>query len=143
MTPPLSENAEQEKMATDPWSRPTVDELQQILDSIEPGDFTNAREAERLSLNVPAEIKTMRGNTVEAMTREISRQGIGLLHRGSISPGPVTVKMASETRKFEYHVQLEWCYPCENGMFLSGGRFIQNALPGPKNDGESGTFELE
>uniref|UniRef100_A0A7C2K0A7 PilZ domain-containing protein n=1 Tax=Schlesneria paludicola TaxID=360056 RepID=A0A7C2K0A7_9PLAN len=108
----------------DPWSRPSVHDLRAVLESIEKIDATNQRAHERIELNVPAEIVTRRGNIVEAMTREISRLGIGLLHRGAITPGEVTVKMASETRDYTYRVELEWCVPCENGMFLSGGRFL-------------------
>ncbi len=112
-------------MSADPWSRPTVEDLQRILESIGKSDRENLREAERLELSVPAEITTQRGNTISAMTREISRLGIGMAHRGSVTPGEVTVRMASETRKFEYRVLIEWCHPCENGMFLSGGRFLR------------------
>lgn len=113
-------------MFVDPWSRPTLKDLQEILESIErPELFEDVRTAERLELSVPAEITTRRGNTISAMTREISRTGIGLVHRGSIRLGEVTVKMASETREFEYRVLIEWCQPCENGMFLSGGRFLR------------------
>lgn len=113
-------------MAVDPWSRPTVHDLQSILESIERPDlFDELRDAERLELSVPAEITTRRGNVVSAMTREISRSGIGLLHRGSVSPGEVRLMMASETREFEYRVLIEWCAPCENGMFMSGGRFLR------------------
>lgn len=108
----------------DPWSRPTLDDLRSVLESIGRAEVEHGRSAERLELSVPAEITTMRGNTISAMTREISRFGIGLLHRGSITPGEVTVRMASETRQFEYRVLLQWCQPCENGMFLSGGRFL-------------------
>lgn len=112
----------------DPWSRPTLDDLRSVLESIGKADVEHGRNAERLELSVPAEVTTARGNTISAMTREISRFGIGLLHRGSVSPGEVTIRMASETRQFEYRVLLEWCHPCENGMFLSGGRFLsQNA----------------
>jgi len=106
------------------FSRPTIDDLRAVLDSIGKIDCTNLRANERLELSVPAEIKTQRGNTVSAMTREISRTGIGMLHRGSVTPGKVTVQMASESRQFEYQVQLEWCTPCDNGMFMSGGKFI-------------------
>lgn len=113
-------------MPADPWSRPTVDDLHAILESIErPELFDDFREAERLELTVPAEIITRRGNTVSAMSREISRTGIGLLHRGSLSLGEVLVRMASETREFEYRVLIEWCTPCNNGMFISGGRFLR------------------
>jgi len=110
----------------DPFSRPTIDDLRLVLDSIGKAEVENLRANERLELSVPAEIKTQRGNTISAMTREISRTGIGMLHRGSASPGLVTVRMASESRQFEYQVQLEWCSPCENGMFMSGGKFVAN-----------------
>lgn len=115
-------------MTTDPWQRPTLDDLRQILESIQKSDTGNLRNAERLELSVPAEMTTSRGNTISAMTREISRSGIGLLHRGSVTPGEVTVKLASDTREFEYRVQLEWCHPVENGMFMSGGRFLGKSI---------------
>lgn len=108
----------------DPWSRPSVYDLRSVLESIEKVDGTNLRTHERIELTVPAEITTRRGNTVAAMTREISRYGIGLLHRGSISIGEVTVKMASESREYSYRVAIEWCIPCDNGIFLSGGKFL-------------------
>lgn len=122
-------------MPADPWSRPTLNDLQQILENIEKHNFENLREAERLELNVPAEVLTGRGNTVSAMTREISRAGIGLLHRGALNPGEVLVRMASETREFEYRVLIEWCKPCENGMFMSGGRFLRKKSPRPPHCG--------
>jgi hypothetical protein len=112
-------------MTTDPWSRPTMDDLRAVLESIEKQDAVNNRIAERLELSVPAEIVTPRGNTIDAMTREISRTGIGLLHRGAVSPGEVTVKLASDTREFVYRVLVEWCTPCPNGMFMSGGKFLR------------------
>lgn len=111
-------------MTQDPWSRPTLADLKDVLESIGKPDVTNLRTNERLELSVPAEIKTQRGNTISAMTREISRTGIGMLHRGSVSPGEASVRMASETREFEYKVLIEWCHPCDNGMFMSGGRFL-------------------
>ena len=111
-------------MRSDPWSRPSVDDLRRVLESIGRSDVENGRTAERLELSVPAEIVAGRGNTISAMTREISRFGLGLLHRGYIVPGEVVVRMASESRQFEYHVVLEWCTPCPNGMFISGGRFL-------------------
>jgi len=91
-------------MHGDPWSRPTLKDLQTILESINREGHENVRTAERLELSVPAEITTSRGNTVPAMTREISRTGIGLFHRGAIQPGEIQLKMASDIRTFEYRV---------------------------------------
>ena len=98
-------------MSHDPWARPTVEELRRVLDAIEQAPDLHNRAVERIDLSVPAEIVTSRGNIVPAMTREISRSGIGLFHRGSLSIGEVTVKLASDTREFEYRVRVEWCYP--------------------------------
>ena len=111
-------------MVDDPWNRPSLDDVRRILESIGRSDEEHNRVAERLDLAVPAEVTTLRGNTISAMTREISRFGIGLLHKGQIEPGEVTVRMASESREFEYRVLIEWCYPGDEGMFLSGGRFL-------------------
>ncbi|MEM7811416.1 MAG: PilZ domain-containing protein [Planctomycetota bacterium] len=122
-------------MATDPWARPTVEDLNAILESISNRDPNeNTRDAQRLELCVPAEVKTLRGNTVSAMTREISRTGLGLIHRGAITPGPIRVRMASDERSFDYDVTLEWCTPVENGMFLSGGRFEPSPDARPQDD---------
>lgn len=115
---------QEQPMSGDPWSRPTYEDLKRVLDNIQPSTESHNRAVERIELSVPAEIVTSRGNLVAAMTREISRTGIGFMHRGAVSPGEVRVKLASETRDFEYRVQLEWCTPCEGGMFFSGGRFI-------------------
>ncbi|QDT34366.1 MULTISPECIES: PilZ domain-containing protein [Thalassoglobus] len=111
-------------MLSDPWNRPELNDLRSILESIGKSDEDHNRNSERLELSVPAEMTTLRGNTISAMTREISRTGIGLLHKGMISPGEVTVRMASDTREFEYRVLIEWCRPCDDGMYLSGGRFL-------------------
>lgn len=111
-------------MSSDPWSRPTLDDLRHVLESIGKTEPHHQRAAERLELSVPAEVTTGRGNTISAMTREISRFGIGLLHKGYLAPSEVTIRMASDSREFEYRVSIEWCRPCENGMFISGGRFL-------------------
>ncbi len=112
-------------MEKTPWSRPTMDDLKQVLESFGNSETVNdLRDVDRLELSVPAEVKTLRGNTISAMTREISRQGLGLLHKGMLNPGEVTVKLASETREFEYRVKIMWCTPCDNGMFISGGEFL-------------------
>lgn len=116
-------------MAADPWSRPTLQDLQAVLESIEKVDPAVQRAAERLELSVPAEIVTARGSVVPAMTREISRYGIGLLHRGAVGIGEAIVRMASDTREYRYRITIEWCRPADNGMFMSGGRFVGKLEP--------------
>ncbi len=100
-------DCQSDEMPADPWSRPTLQDLHAVLESIEKLDPSIQRSAERLELSVPAEIITARGSVVPAMTREISRFGIGLLHRGSVSPGDATIKMASDPREYRYRVAIE------------------------------------
>jgi hypothetical protein len=111
-------------MSTDPWAPPTMEDLRRVLESFQKQPAPETRQSERLELAVHAEIRTSRGNVIKAMSREISRGGIGLLHRGEIRPEEVTVRMTSDTRELVYRVRIEWCRPCDNGMFLSGGRFL-------------------
>jgi hypothetical protein len=101
-----------------------MEDLRRVLETFQKKPAPETRESERLELSVQAEIRTSRGNIVQAITREISRGGIGLLHRGEIRPEEVTVRMSSDSREFVYRVRVEWCRPCDNGMFLSGGRFV-------------------
>ncbi len=116
-------------ISEDPWSGPDLEDLRSVMESIGKADASHDRSAERLELSVPAEISTQRGNVISAMTREISRYGIGLLHKGSTPLGEVTVRMASDTKEFEYQVLMEWCRPCNNGMYISGGRFLSQTTP--------------
>ncbi|MFM8477509.1 MAG: PilZ domain-containing protein, partial [Planctomycetaceae bacterium] len=114
----------EQRMATDPWAAPTMEDLRRVLETFQKQPAPETRESERLELQVQAEIRTSRGNVVKAITREISRGGIGLLHRGEIKLEEVTVRLTSDTREFVYRLRVEWCRPCDNGMFLSGGRFL-------------------
>ena len=45
-------------MSHDPWSRPTLDDLRSVLESIGKTDMEHGRTVERLELSVPAEITT-------------------------------------------------------------------------------------
>lgn len=105
-----------------------MDDLKSVLDSIGKKNYVDSRTAERLDLSIPAEIITSRGNTVAAVTREISRFGIGLLHKGAITPGDAIVKMYSDSLEFRYEVKISWCQPCDNGMFISGGQFLSKEM---------------
>jgi len=84
----------------------------------------NSTLAECLELSIPPEIVTTFDSIVPAMIREINLYGPWLLHRSGISAGEATVKMTSDTRESRYRVAIEKCRPVDNGMFMSGGRFL-------------------
>ena len=108
-----------------PWSRPSLRDVQDVIRDIPEIDGPDHRTANRLPLSVPAEIVTHRGNRVPSMTRDMSFAGIGLVHRGAVSPGTVTLKVSSDAIVSYYELELLWCIPCAHGLFISGGRFLR------------------
>ncbi len=92
-----------------------------------------------MELKISAQIITDAGNIVAAMTRDVSRAGIGLFHRGAIPLGKVTVKMRSEKREFEYDVIIRWCKQIYEKFWMSGGEFAsKKGTPEPE---EPDSFE--
>ena len=111
-------------MPADPWSRPTLNDLKRVLGSLDVAPVDNRRESKRQELRVPAELTTGRGNAVSVMTREISREGIGLIHRGAVPLGEARLQLPGDSRAIRRRVRIEWCAPFAYGMFLSGGRLL-------------------
>lgn len=78
----------------------------------------------------PVTVVSDDGNrSLAGVTRQISPSGIGLLHRGPLGKGPVSVTLHGECG---YAVTLPienvWCRPCGPYWFLSGGRFLDLAV---------------
>lgn len=108
--------------------RPEITDIKRIAKSFEVYHGDDRRIAERLELTVPGEIRTSRGNIVLVLTRNISRFGVGLIHRGLITPQKeVQLTLRSDTREFVYNVMIEWVEPQPNGFCISGGKFVPKA----------------
>ena len=81
----------------------------------------------------------MKANSCPALLTLLERAGACL---DTVSPGEVTLRLASETRNFEYRVEIRWCHPCDNGMFCDGAELCdvtldcQVATPLVLDDGE-------
>ncbi|MGC1272897.1 MAG: PilZ domain-containing protein [Planctomycetaceae bacterium] len=115
-------------MPADPWSRPTLADLRRALEDMGKSSAGNRRSTERRELRIPAELTTCRGNAVSAMTREVSDRGFGLIHRGVVPLGEAVLQLAGDSRAIRHCIRIEWCVPCRNGMFLSGGRLLTDAV---------------
>ena len=63
-----------------------------------------------------------------AFTRELSTNGIGLLHNVPLEPGlySVTIQTAPG-QSYPFPTEILWCRPCGEGWHLSGGRFVPPA----------------
>ena len=65
-----------------------------------------------------------------AFTRDVSYDGIGLLHNMPLKPQEVTVIIyCLSGERTRLRCLIEWCRPCGEGWYLSGGKLI--GLVGP------------
>jgi hypothetical protein len=88
-------------------------------------DQEERRQAVRYPFFRPVTIRTDMFRKHSAFTREISADGIGLLHRVEFRPGKVDVLISTAggaTARLRVHIL--WSKPCGEGWFISGGRFI-------------------
>lgn len=69
------------------------------------------------------------GRRLFAFTRDLSKEGIGLLHAAEIEPtAEVTVEIARRRNKaVRLKVRIEWCCRCADDWYLSGGKILSAA----------------
>lgn len=67
------------------------------------------------------------GRVHEALSREISGTGIGLLHQVELQPGKVEVAISTDDgTEVRIHVLIRWCKSVAYGWHVSGGDFVEN-----------------
>lgn len=60
-------------------------------------------------------------------TRDVSRDGIGLLHNEPIEPQIVTLSVTCSTGDVaSFKLHLDWCLSCGEGWYISGGGFADD-----------------
>ena len=69
------------------------------------------------------------GTKLSAVSRDISRMGIGLLHSMPLDAGRVMLQVPSTTgHELDICAELRWCAPASEGWYVSGGRFVRLLL---------------
>jgi hypothetical protein len=110
------------------------DAVTRILAEARDGSNPDRRDANRVPFFKPAEIRPVNsaGPRVSVFARDISADGIGLLHIMPLSCGEVVVRIPSRFKKvYELRVRIEWCQDCGEGWYMSGGRLLDVAEPAP------------
>lgn len=59
-----------------------------------------------------------------AFARDISGDGIGLVHCAAVPTGEVVVTLSGEDTPIQLRTEIVWCRNYGNGWFASGGRFL-------------------
>ncbi len=84
----------------------------------------NRRLCQRHPFVRPATLDDMQGNSQPAFCRDVSRLGIGLIHRQPIAPGQFMVSIPSPTGDdIVATADLRHCSPIGLGWYSSGGQF--------------------
>ena len=66
-----------------------------------------------------------KGGCLTGFTRDISVEGIGLIHAFPLEREEIVVKVFGADEKTTLlYVKIEWCDPIGEGWYISGGRFI-------------------
>jgi hypothetical protein len=87
------------------------------------------RREEGLGIRYPffrtVSITTHKGECQEAFCRDISADGIGLLHRIALAPGEIAIAFTAEDECVTtFKVRIVWCSPYDEGWHISGGQFV-------------------
>jgi hypothetical protein len=91
----------------------------------------NRRMHHRFPFVRPASLEDTHGNQHSVYCRDISRGGIGFVHRELLVPGRFTVSLKSvEGAEISGTADLKRCKPLGDGWFASGGRFPLEELEG-------------
>jgi hypothetical protein len=75
-------------------------------------------------------LKLPGGIRATAFSREISAEGIGMLHDVELPPGVVELTIPSKRGPaIRVRTRILWCHPCGHGWYTSGGQFVGIASP--------------
>ncbi len=65
------------------------------------------------------------GSVANGFIREISNEGVGLLHAFPLKPkDSVIVVVGSDRTPFRLQVEITWCESVGEGWYISGGQFV-------------------
>ena len=103
-------------------TRQFTETVREVLKSC---DEQEQRQEFRLPFFRPATVTRQDGTTHQVFTRDISRLGIGLLHKMPIEPGLVTVAVQLRTgTTVDFEAELLWCDATRSNRYASGARFL-------------------
>ncbi|MEZ6118260.1 MAG: hypothetical protein R3C28_17050 [Pirellulaceae bacterium] len=100
------------------------EEIQRLLQHAHRVDSERRSEG-RTSLLQPVIVKPQTDqHSLTAFSRDVSSSGIGLLHQFPLPPQSVTIYTNLEESEIcQIDVEIQWCLPCSEGWYISGGRF--------------------
>jgi hypothetical protein len=104
------------------------DELFHVLTATRGGELTERRATPRHPCFAPVSLSPS-GNTrqcLSAFSRDVSRDGVGLLHSMQLNRGAIyTVVLKHPAGELRQHAQVMWCRPMGEGWYVSGLRFVK------------------
>lgn len=104
------------------------DQLFEVLTATRGGELTERRSTPRHPCFAPVSL-TPSGDPrqrLSAFSRDVSRDGVGLLHVMPLTRGEIfTVVLQHPGGELRQHAQVMWCRPAGEGWYLTGLRFVK------------------
>lgn len=101
-------------------------DLLNLLSDSQPDAFAERRSEKRHTFFMPVVIRSL--DMLEqrsAFSRDISCDGIGLLHNMPIESGTIARLTVASERPLQINLaEVMWCRPAGEGWYLSGWRFV-------------------
>ena len=105
------------------------DQIQTLMAEARSDDQMDRRGAARYPFFRAARLLPGSGDLGDytAFTRELATSGIGLLHSVKLEPGPMVVVLHTQDgARVRLPTEIQWCRPCGDGWYVSGGTFLES-----------------
>ena len=102
--------------------------VDRLVDMAQAADMADRRTDQRYPFFQPVSLSIDGGGrnrfSFSAFSRDISADGMGLLHNMPLRPGEAVLKVYEDSGEVAIPCEIKWCEPCGEGWFLSGVRFL-------------------
>lgn len=107
------------------------EDIDRLLMEAQRAKFTERRTEPRHAFVRPVKISIGREPSVAAFSKDLSKQGIGVITSAELEIGTIAVLTIHSTTHYPVHVKcdLRWSDPFGKGWFLTGWKFISSAAP--------------
>lgn len=107
------------------------EEIERLLMEVQRARFTERRTEARHAFVRPIMIHPSDGHPIQAFSKDLSKQGIGVIVDKEFAPGTMAVLSIHSTTHYPVHVKCEvrWCDKFGKGWFLTGWKFLSVAAP--------------
>lgn len=107
------------------------DDIERLLMEAQRAKLTERRTEPRHAFVRPVRITLNADESFDGFSKDLSKQGIGVITSSEIAQGKMAVLTIHSTSHYPVHLkcELRWCDAFGKGWFLTGWKFLSSAAP--------------